>query len=196
MKKIIFGIMLLVALGFAFGTQAANAAGTEVLTPANASILKQSLDVVDAFVGQLETRVSAKDPAVLNAAPQVNAVLESVSANLRGINSTLAALDANEKALARNQSGAPIASTPAQVVAEATQAQGISPISEIPPVSTAQAGPEVAVIATHFNIKSLVWPAVAILVIFAAVWSLRARKGRHDKETLELGANQAWDAAI
>ncbi len=193
MKKIIFGIMLVVALGFAFGTHAARAAGTEVLTPTDASLVKQSLDVVDAFVGQLGNRVSAKDPVVLGAAPQVNAVLDGVRTSLRGINSTLAALDANAKALTKNSAPA---TSPTQMVAEATPAKTMGPVSEVLPASPAPANPEVAVVATHFNAKNLIWPGVAVFVIVAAVWSLRSRKNRDEKEELELGAVQAWDAAL
>lgn len=194
MKKIIFGITLVIALGFAFGTQAAHAAaGSNVLTPTNASILKQSLDVVNTFVDQLGVRVSAKDPAVLNATRQVNAVLNSVSASLRGINSTLAALDANARALAQNAN--PV-TTPSQAVAAATPIEAISPANKVVSASPAPANPETAVVATHFNAKNLIWPSVAILVIFAAVWSLRARKSQDDKETFELGVNQAWDPVV
>lgn len=196
MKKIILGTMLVVALGFAFGTHAASAAGTEVLTPANASILKQSLDAVDLFVDQLEARVSAKDPAVLIAAPQVNAVLTSVSANLRSINATLATLDANAKALAQNPTPTSVATTPTYVAAETTPSEIATPAAEVLPASTAPVNPEIAVVATRFNVKNLVWPGVAILVIFGAVWSLRARKGRDDQESLELGVNQAWDPVV
>lgn len=197
MKKIIFGTMLVIALGFAFGTHAANAAGTDALTPADASLLKQSLDVVDTFVDQLGSRVSAKDPAVLNAMPQVNAVLTSVSASLRGINATLATLDANARALAKGSAPAPIAIVPTEVVGIATPSEAINPITETLPVSpAAPASPEIAVIATHFSVKNLIWPGVAILVIFAAVWSLRARKTQDDKEMIELGVNQAWDPIV
>lgn len=193
MKKIVFGTMLVLAFGFAFGTEARAAGTAEVLTPTDASLLKQSLDAVDLFVDQLEARVSAKDPVVLGATSQVNAVLTSVSASLRGINSTLATLDANARALAHNTP----ASTPEQVVAEATPSQIMSPVIETLPASPAPVNPEIAVVATRFNARNLVWPGVAILVIFAAVWSLRARKTRDDKETIELGAIQeAWDPVV
>ena len=207
MKKIILGTVLVVALGFAFGTDA-HAAGTDVLTPTNASLLKQSLDVVDTFMNQLGVRVSAKDPAVLNATPQVNAVLNSVSASLRGINSTLAALDANARALAQSESPAQQqvvygaspaqAAEPTRVIAGSAPSEPVSGVVVKPaPASPAPVNPEVAVVATHFNLKNLVWPAIAILVIFGAVWSLRARKTQDDKEAIELGSlDHAWDPVV
>jgi hypothetical protein len=194
MKKIILGTVLVVALGFAFGTHAARAADVEALTPTEATLVKQSLDAVNAFVGQLEARVEANDPAILNAAPQVSAVLASVSANLESIRSTLATLDANAKAIAQN---AGPASTPTQVVAETTPVETVSPVTEVLPASPAPTNPEIAVVATHFNVRNLIWPSVAVLVIFGAVWSLRARKTQDDKETIELGSlDHAWDPIV
>jgi len=81
-------------------------------------------------------------------------------------------------------------------IAAATPIETASPVTEVLPASPAPATPEVAAIGPRFNARNLIWPGVAVLVIFAAVWSLRARKSRDNQETLELGVNQAWDPVV
>ncbi len=165
MKRIAFGAVIFIVLIFSIiGVQTAKAAEVTVnyttsgskLSQQDAVVLKQALDVLKQALDTLGEFITVAPKPIKNAS-SINLTLDNLRSNLQGINTTLIAY--------QTSSGNNVAVNPNtnNSINNENSAQSENNLS--PQEVNQQVTNQLAQAQSSFDLKSLTWPAVAVLAV-------------------------------